>query len=338
MQKITIKDVALKAEVSIKTVSRVINNEPNVRPALQERVRNAVDELGFKRNQLARGLRGQHAYILTLIYSNPNPAYILELQNGALSQAISEGYNLQLHPINHNSENVIEEIKALITHTAQDGLILTHPLCDNKELLEMLDKKGIPFARISPFGKEHPSPCVFSDDEEAAYQMTKYIISLGHKEIGFIKGHPDFGATYKRYNGFVRACKEYSITVDPSFVKQGLFTYESGEFCARELLNQEHKPSAIFASNDYMAAAVLKVATQLRINVPSELSIVGYDDSPVSHQIWPSLTTVKQPIKQLGANIVKKLILHIEKKDFEEIQSQLDCQIIHRASSTISSH
>jgi len=338
VKKVTITDVAKKAGVSVKTVSRVINSEPNVRPALQKLVRNAVEELGFKRNQLARGLRSQHSFILTLIYSNPNPAYILELQNGALNQAISEGYNLQLYPIDHTSENIIDEIKSLITHSSPDGLILTHPLCDNKKLIEMLDEKKIPFARISPFGKEHPSPCVFSDDEEAAYQMTKYLISLGHKDIGFIKGHPDFGATHKRYNGFVRACKEYSIAIDPTLVKQGFFTYESGESCARELLSQAKKASAIFASNDYMAAAVLKVATQMKINVPTELSLVGYDDSPVAHQIWPSLTTVKQPIKQLGTNIVKKLILHIHNKDFSEIDRQLDCQIIHRASSTINSH
>lgn len=334
MTKATIKDVARVADVSVKTVSRVLNNEPNVRPVLQERVHAAVKTLDFKRNPLARGLRGQQSFILTLLYSNPNPGYILELQNGALNQCIQAGYNLQIHPCDHNSPDLISSIESLIQYSAQDGIILTHPLCDNKALTDLLDEKGIPFARISPFGHQHDSPYVYSDDEQAAFDMTNYLISLGHTHIGFIKGHPDFGASDKRFAGYQRALKSSGIAMHEHLVKQGMFTFESGESCARQLLNQHDKPSAIFASNDYMAAAVLKVAAQMKINVPAELSIVGYDDAPVSQQIWPSITTIKQPIYKIAQHAVEKLIRKIKKQPFDDIQTKFDCELVLRNSSS----
>jgi LacI family transcriptional regulator len=328
LSKVTIKDVAAKAGVSVKTVSRVLNNEPNVRPAMQELVMAAVTELDFKRNPMARGLRGQQSFIITLLYSNPNPGYILELQNGSLAQCQQEGYNLQIHPCDHNSPDLIKSIESLMQYSSQDGFILTHPLCDNKELTDLLDSKNMPYTRVSPFNHDNPSPYVFSDDEKAAYEMTNYLISLGHNQIGFIKGHPDFGATHKRFLGYQKALQEMHIPLNDAFIKQGFFTFESGENCARQLLNQAVRPTAIFASNDYMAAGVLKVAAQMKINIPAELSVVGYDDAPVSRQLWPSITTVKQPIFNIAQHAVKKLVRKIKNQDFTEIQTQFECELV----------
>lgn len=333
--KATIKDVASLAGVSVKTVSRVINNEPNVRPAMQDKVNKAVAELNFKRNPLARGLRGQNSFIITLLYSNPNPSYVLELQNGAIQQANDDGYNLQILPCDHTNVNLISNIESIIHHSSQDGFLLTHPLCDNKELIDLFDKNSIPFVRISPFHQEHSSPFVLSDDKQAAYEMTKHLISLGHTDIALIKGHPDFGATQKRYNGYVQALAEMNIPINKDFIKEGLFTFESGEVCARQLLSQTPRPTAIFASNDYMAAAVLKVAAQLQINIPSQLSVVGYDDAPVAKQIWPSLTTVKQPIFDIAQHAVQKLIKHINKQDFTDIKSKFKCKLVIRNSTSL---
>ncbi|TRX53950.1 LacI family DNA-binding transcriptional regulator [Thalassomonas sp. M1454] len=331
----TIKDVAKLAGVSVKTVSRVINNEPNVRPAMQELVKKAVDELGFKKNPLASALRGQRSFIITLLYSNPNPGYVLELQNGAIEQANAQGYNLQIQPCDHNQPNLIENIETMINHARQDGMLLTHPLCDNQELIKLLEDNKIPFARISPFNREHDSPFVCSDDEQAAFDITNFLISLGHTDIAIIKGHQDFGATPKRFEGYQRALKEMGMQVSDDLVKQGEFTFESGEVCARQLLTQEHKPTAIFACNDYMAAAVLKVAAQMKINVPSDLSVVGYDDAPVSQQIWPSITTVKQPIAEIAKHAVQKLILHMQKQDYSDVQTQFPCKLVLRNSTSL---
>ena len=207
-------------------------------------------------------------------------------------------------------------------------------MCDNKELLALLDEQNIPFARISPFIQTHPSPYVMSDDETAACEITKYLISLGHTNIGFITGHPDFGASNKRYQGYQKALNEMGLALDENMVKQGLFTFESGEACARELLNQPNRPSAIFASNDAMAAAVLKVSAQMKINIPAELSVVGYDNAPISQQIWPSITTIKQPVFHMAESVVEKLIRLIGKKPFDDIESKFDCELITRNSTS----
>lgn len=335
MGNVTIRDVAALAGVSVKTVSRVLNNEPNVRPAMQDKVNTAVAQLNFKPNPLARGLRGNKTFIVSLLYSNPNPGYIIDLQNGALQQCALQGYNLQIYPCDHNHKDIMENIKLFITNSPQDGVILTHPLCDNKEIIEFLDSSNIPYARISPFDQKSNSPHVLSDDCKAAYQMTQYLISLGHRNIAFIKGHPDFGATHKRFEGYQKAMAEAGLILNEEHIKQGLFTFESGELCAREILNQEHKPSAIFASNDSMAAGVMKVAKQLNVNVPSQLTVVGYDDAPVSKQLWPAITTIKQPIFQLGKMAMKKLINCITKQSNDDTESLFECELIIRESSSL---
>lgn len=333
--KITIRDVADLAGVSVKTVSRVLNKEPNVRPIMQDKVNSAVAQLNFKPNPQARGLRGNKTFILTLIYSNPNPDYIFEIQNGAMAQGDAEGYNLQIFPCDHRNENVIETISSFIEASPQDGVILTLPLSDNQQLIELLEKKSIPYTRISPLHSEHNSPFVGSDDQKAAYDMTKYLISLGHMDIGFIKGHPDHSDTDKRFAGYKQALSEYDIDLNEKFIKQGYFTFESGEDCARQLLMQKHKPSAIFASNDCMAAGVLKISKQLNLAVPSDLTIAGYDDTSVSQQVWPAITTVKQPIHLLGKVATQKLICKIKQKTWDDVQSIFDCELVIRDSSSI---
>ncbi|TRX53938.1 LacI family DNA-binding transcriptional regulator [Thalassomonas sp. M1454] len=334
MSNITIKDVAALAGVSVKTVSRVLNKEANVRDVMIERVNKAVKELNFTPNPMARGLRGHKTFIISLLYSNPNPGYIVELQKGAMQQGSIDGYNLQIFPCDHTADDLYETVITFLKNSPQDGIILTHPICDNKAIIKYLEDNQIPFARISPLYSDHNSPYVGSDDEKAAFEMTQYLISLGHTKIGFIKGHPDFAATQKRFDGYKRALTTNAIGFDEELIKQGLFTFESGEACARQLLTQDNKPTAIFASNDYMAAGVLKVAKQHNINVPSELTITGYDDAPVSKQLWPPITTIKQPIYQLGMAAVEKLVHIIKKKSYKDIDSIYDCELIIRDSSS----
>ncbi|WOH39425.1 LacI family DNA-binding transcriptional regulator [Thalassotalea fonticola] len=334
-RRITIRDVADLAGVSVKTVSRVLNKEPNVRPIMQDKVNSAVAQLNFKPNPQARGLRGNKTFILTLLYSNPNPDYILEVQNGAMEQGNAEGYNLQIFPCDHKNENLIETVSSFLEASPQDGVILTLPLSDNLQLIELLEKKGIPYTRISPFYSEHNSPSVGSDDQKAAYDMTKYLISLGHTDIAFIKGHPDHSDTDKRFSGYKQALNEYNLSLNEEIIKQGFFTFESGEDCARQLLAQKQKPTAIFASNDCMAAGVLKVSKQLNLAVPADLTIAGYDDTSVSQQVWPAITTVKQPIHLLGKMATKKLICKIKQKTWDEIQSIFECELVLRDSSSI---
>lgn len=335
MTKTTIKDVALKAGVSVKTVSRVINNEVNVRTEMRDKVKKAVSELGFQRNAVARALRNQQTSILTLLYSNPNPGYIFEVQNGIQAQCDLDNYNLQILPCEHTDENFFEKIESLLQRSSTDGVLLIEPLCDMPEVINLLEKYQIPYALISPANSEISAPFARSNDEQAAYQMTEYLISQGHRDIGFIMGDPSHGDSHQRLKGYKNALAVNDISVDDKFFEQGYFTFESGETSARRLLSLENRPSAIFASNDYMAAAVLKVAAQKRIKVPQELSIVGYDDTPVSKQIWPALTTVRQPIREISAHATKKLIAKLNNQSFADVKTLFECQLVVRESSSI---
>ncbi|AAZ25692.1 LacI family DNA-binding transcriptional regulator [Colwellia psychrerythraea] len=335
MTKITIKDVALRAGVSVKTVSRVINNEVNVRAEMQEKVKKAVNELGFRRNPLARALRNQQTSILSLLYSNPNPGYILEVQNGIQAQCDLDNYNLQILPCDHNDEHFFEKIESLLQRSSTDGVLLIEPLCDMPEVIDLLDKYKLPYALISPATSKPKAPFARSNDEQASYQMTEYLISQGHKDIAFIMGDPSHGDSHQRLKGYQNALAEYNISVDDTFFEQGYFTFESGEISARRLLSLKNRPSAIFASNDYMAAAVLKVAAQKQIKVPQELSIVGYDDTPVSKQIWPALTTVRQPIRDISSHATKKLIAQLNKCSFDEVKTLFECQLVVRESTSV---
>jgi len=332
---VTIKDVAAKAEVSVKTVSRVINNEPNVRQVLQDKVKSAITELGFKRNPLARGLRSQKTFVITFIYTNPNPDYIFEILSGALKQCEKHGYRLQLQPFDHKSETLIDDLNHLVENTNQDGFLITHPLCDLSEIRNIFDNKGIPFTRISPFDDNHHSPVVGSCDTQASTAMTEHLIELGHDKIAYILGDQEFGATHKRFDGFKNAMINAGLSINDNYVIQGDFTFETGEKCARQLLNLKVPPTAIFASNDNTAAAVLKVAAQKKIKVPSELSVAGFDNSPISNQVWPSLTTISQPTEQISKNGVDKLFRAINKKPFDDIESRLTCSIIKRNSTSL---
>jgi len=335
MVKVTIKDVAEKAGVSVKTVSRVINNELNVREEMQIKVKKAVNELGFRRNPLARALRSQQTSIITLLYSNPNPGYILEVQNGIQAQCDIDNYNLQILPCEHTDEHFFDKVESLLQRSSTDGVLLIEPLCDMPEIIALLKKYKLPYALISPSKIDEDTPYARSNDEQAAFQMTEYLISQGHRDIGFIMGDPSHGDSHERLKGYKKSLNDNGIAFDEHFFEQGYFTFESGEVSARRLLSLEKRPSAIFASNDYMAAAVLKVAAQKRIKVPQELSIVGYDDTPVSKQIWPALTTVRQPIREISGHATKKLIAKLNKKPFDDVQTLFECKLVVRESSSI---
>ncbi len=332
MQKITINVVAKHAGVSKKTVSRVLNNEPNVSDSTKSKVQAAFDELGYRPSPQARGLATNQSFLIGLVYDNPNKSYVSDVQTGALKECEDKGYHLLIQPVIHDSEDLLQKLDSLLTSSRLDGIVLTPPFSDMTGLIELLESKNVPFVRIGPTRMLSASPSVISNDVEAAYEMTSYLVSLGHTKIGFIKGHPKHNASQQRLEGYQQALKENGIAFESDFVQQGLFTFRSGEECARKLLALKEPPSAIFASNDYMAAGVLKVATQRNISVPHQLSVAGFDNAPISRYIWPSLTTIKQPVKQMASSAVELLIKTIRRQTLANKLIQLDDELIARDS------
>lgn len=337
MQKVTINVVAKHAGVSKKTVSRVLNNEPNVSDATKQKVRAVFDELGYRPSPVARALATNQSFLIGLVYDNPNKSYVSEIQEGALSSCAEKGYHLIIHPTDHNGEYLLSNIDALLTESRLDGLVLTPPFSDMTDLISLLDDKGIPYVRIgaTEFGRvveQNRVLSVISNDQQAAYQMTKYLISLGHHKIGFVKGHPDHPVSEQRYNGFVTALEDAGIANEDDYVQQGYFNFSSGEDCGRRLLSLSQPPTAIFASNDYMAAGILKVASQRSISVPHELSVAGFDNAPISEYIWPSLSTIRQPIFSMAESALDILIDRIQKRPLPDKITVLSSELITRES------
>ena len=194
----------------------------------------------------------------------------------------------------------LSEIKALIDETHVDGLILTPPVTDQPDLLQELQRRGLPFVRIAPGVDAGICPSVYIDDVAAAMDMTRYLVRLGHERIGFIIGHPDHSSARDRLKGFRHGLAAEGMAEDPALIRQGMYSYESGRAAALELLRLENPPTAIFASNDDMAAGALAVAHELGVGVPGELSVAGFDDTDMARVLWPALTTIRQPTRDLA--------------------------------------
>jgi LacI family transcriptional regulator len=297
------KKIADIAGVATKTVSRVVNKESGVKEATREKILAIIEELEYQPNPSARGLASARSFLIALLYDNPSNAYITGLQNGALNVCREHAFGLLIHPCKHDDDMLIQNIKLMARQNRIDGLILTPPLCDMTDLLDMLDERGVKYVRISPLDNNDRSPKVYADEFQAAYKMTEYLISQGHIRIGFITGHPNRSGTVMRLKGYRQAMQDHELELDSSLVEKGMYTFESGEMAARKLLRLADRPTAIFASNDYMAAGVMKVANQLKIRVPYGLSVSGYDDSPVARHIWPPLTTIKHPVEQANRSL-----------------------------------
>lgn len=324
---VTIKDVSNDAGVSIKTVSRVINKEKNVSEKTKEIVIKSIQKLGFKPNKSAQSLRSKRSHMIALLYNNPNKHYLADIQGGILRLCKETGYNLVLQECDYTNVNLGLEITEFIDDFSIDGLIVTPPLSDMNEFLEHLNQTQTEYSIIAPSNTRKVKSYVSSNDYEASYAMTNKIINKGHLNIGFIKGHHKHSASHLRFNGFTEALKDRGMSLNSEWVKEGNFSFDSGFSAGLELLKSHNKPSVIFASNDYMAAGVMKAAQMNGINIPLDLSLVGFDDSPLAAQLWPSLTTIRQPVEDMAYHAARLLLGNIdglsEEMDSKEFISEL---------------
>lgn len=310
MRRSTIKDVAERAKVSLKTVSRVINNEPSVAQATRARVTQAIAELDYKPDPSARNLRNGLSYVIGLVYDNPNPYHIIAMQRGVLAACRETGFGLQILPVDSSSPLLAEELVEFVQRSRLAGLVLTAPMSERADLVAALAERGIALVRIIAATKDPDDglPCIYVDDRNAAYEITEHLIQLGHRRIGFLWGGPQHLSSSERYAGYEKALKDYGIRVDEQLVVPGDYTFDDGFRGARCLLALAEPPTAIFGSNDEIAAGVLAAAKSAGINVPYELSIAGFEDSPFSRQSWPSLTTAKQATDNIARQATRLLI------------------------------
>jgi len=305
----TMLDVARHAGVSPMSVSRVMNGEVTVSQKTRDKVHAAIAALNYVPNQAARRLAGSQPMRFGFLYSNPSTGYLSEFLVGLLNEASLNNVQLVVEKC-EAGEHEEEQARRLIANGV-DGMILPPPLCDSERLIGLIAASGKPAAVVACGQPDQRLSAVGIDDYRAAYVMTTHLITLGHQRIGFIVGHPNQTASERRLAGFRASLAENGIPESPELIVQGLFTYRSGLDAAEILLGLAQRPTAIFASNDDMAAATVAIAHRLGLDVPGDLTVAGFDDTALATTIWPELTTVRQPITEMAEAAVRCLVRQI---------------------------
>ena len=329
----TISDVARLAGVSPMTVSRVINGETNVRAATRDAVNTAIATLNYAPNSAARSLAGAGQIRIGLLYSNPSAGFLSEFLLGSLDQAARSDVQIVVEKC-ELGEHEIEVTRHLIDSRI-DGIVLPPPLCEASAVLDLLAEARVPAVTVASGLPSADVLAVRIDDREAALTMTRHIMALGHRRIGFITGNPNLSASARRLEGYGAALQEAGIAIDETLITHGLYTYRSGLDAAEQLLGLENPPSAIFSSNDDMAAATVAVAHRRGLDVPGDLTVCGFDDTTLSTAIWPELTTIHQPIADMSRAAVEMLVSAIRRSkgvDPAERHRLLDFTLIRRQS------
>lgn len=331
---VTIADVAKKAGYSPMTVSRVINGEKNVRESTRLAIQNAIAKLDYSPNLAARSLAGAEQIKIAMLYQNPSAAYLSRLLVGTLEQARKSHVQLVLEQC--DTESNIEEVFKNLVASGVDGIILSPPLCDAPQMLELIEQSEVLCVVVANWSPPGKTCVVCIDDVEAAATMTRHILSLGHTRIAFVIGNPEQKASWQRLTGFQMAMQQAEVAINPDYVVSGLFTYRSGLDAAEQLLNLATPPTAIFASNDDMAAAAITVAHRRHLNVPDDLTVCGFDDTDFALSIWPELTTIHQPIAEMSRAAVEILVDRVRDKRsgraYKREERMLDFTFIRRES------
>ena len=314
-KKHTINDIARLANVSKKTVSRVINESPFVREETRTRIAQIMQRVGYTPDPQARGLAFRRSFLIGLIYDNPNAPYVINIQEGALAALRRVGYELVVHPCDRNSSEFLPEIRNLISRQKLDGVILLPPVSENPELADMLRKLQCPYVRVLSAPLDESENLVLSMDRQSAAEVAEHLAKLGHTRIAMIVGPATYRSAHERLSGFSNALADRGLTLAPEYIAEGQYTFESGAACSELLLSRNPRPTAIFAGNDETAAGVYRTAYLRGLKIPDDLTVIGFDDSPLASRLCPSLTTMRQPIRDMGRLAAEKVMAKIANSD-----------------------
>ncbi|MDF4004440.1 LacI family DNA-binding transcriptional regulator [Luteibacter sahnii] len=330
MSRVTINDVARASDTSKKTVSRVLNHEPGVREEVRARVMAAVAALNYRPLTSARSLATNRSFMIGLLYDNLSPSYIMEVQAGVQEACEAHQYSMMVQPLVSTAPDFVERVDGILSRHRPDGLILTPPITDHPALLRHLRAMELPFASIAP-RRPKDTIGVMLREREAAAAMVEHLVSLGHRRIAHILGDPKHGAGVWRLAGYRDGLKRAGLDEHPDYLVQGRFSFESGVAAARQLLRLKRRPTAIFAADDDMAVGAIWAAAEAGVSVPGEMSICGFDDTTIATQVWPPLTTIHQPVRDMGKRATEELLLGLLGRG-EPRMVEVDYQLRLRAS------
>ncbi|MEM7703168.1 MAG: LacI family DNA-binding transcriptional regulator [Pseudomonadota bacterium] len=326
----TINDVASLAGVSKKTVSRVINNSPLLSEKTRLKVQSVIEDIGFVPSLQARALALSRNFIIAVILDNPNAQFLVNVQQGILDELKGTEYGLMVQPVDRTSADLYDNIRAFLERHRPHGLVLLPPISEDDAVAQICEDFGCGYIRMGSIKLGAAEHTISSNDREAVREAVSYLIAKGHSRIGLIEGPEGFTSPRERRAGFEEALAEAGLALAPELVRPGRYTFESGVEAGQSLVDLENPPTAIFACNDEMAIGAIIAARRSGLLIPEDLSVIGFDDTPLSSHIWPALTTVRWPIVEMARMAARKLIARDDKET--AARWQLPSELIERTS------
>jgi LacI family transcriptional regulator len=311
----TINDVARIAGVSKKTVSRVINRSPLLNDDTRKKVEDVIGQLGYIPNPQARALALRRNFLIGLVHDNPNAQTVMNVQQGMLEAIHDTEFEMVVRPVDRGSATMLEDLRHFLERQRLFGVLLMPPISENDAVAKLCTNIGCRYVRMGSAELDTAEHMVASNDREAVREATQYLIAQGHRRIGLIAGPHGFRSARERRLGFEEAMRDAGIPLPRSMIAEGNYTFESGLIAAERLLDVVPRPTAVFSCNDEMAAGVIHATCQRGLTVPRDLSVIGFDDTPIAAHMWPPLTTVRWPIASMARSAALKLITGIADND-----------------------
>jgi LacI family transcriptional regulator len=326
----TIFDIARESGVSYSTVSRTLSGFEYVKASTREKVLAAAEKLGYVPNQQARSLAGGPSNLIGVLVPTLSNDYIIEILQGIDDELTSSNYNLILYTTNR-CQGKEATFVATIMNGAADGLLLVAPFISDY-YLEALRQQDFPYVLIDQADQAEQSTVVNATNRQGAYEATQYLIELGHRRIGFIAGLRQLNSAIERFEGYKAALSEHGIPFRDDYITQGDFRMNVGHQATQKLLALAEPPTAIFAANDLSALGAMEAVREQNLRIPEDISVIGFDDISQAAVAYPKLTTVRQPLNQLGREAVKVLLKRLENPALEICRVMLETQLIIRDS------
>ncbi|MFW5713556.1 MAG: LacI family DNA-binding transcriptional regulator [Brevefilum sp.] len=328
---VTIKDVAEKAGCSIKTVSRVVNDEPHVTEETRNKVQEAIDTLGYAPNFSARRLVQRRSYMICVLLHEAG-FYQAEVLSKVMDIGYQHDYDILIQSYYPSHSRSKEKLQSLINERRVDGLVITPPCDVDRFLSDLLARSQVPYVQITPLNRTADVPYVTGDDYQGAYLMTERLILMGHWRIAFLKGPRNHRTSLDRLYGYKAALEMYRIPFDEQLVGDSLYNFDGGYNAARILMDLDQPPTAIFGGSDQAAIGALYALRELKVEIPKQVSVAGFDNLPQSNQVWPGLSTVEHPVEMIVARAIEMLTTILAGKEPISKQIVLPCQLVMRGS------
>lgn len=327
---ITIHDVARAAGVSVSTVSRVLNEKDDVAAETYNRVTEVISELGYTSSLAAKSMRSRKTNVIGMIMPDVQNPFSVQVMGGVNEAITKYGYDLITYT---GGDSTVaswpareQKYVSLLNGSITDGVVIVAPTAPTFST-------NYPIVAVDHHPENIDFPTVIATNREGALSVMRYLIGLGHNRIGFIGGRPDLQSAFRRYQGYVDGLEQAGIDLDSNLVHEGYFTIEGGYECAKTLLNLPERPTAIFAANDQSAFGTIAAAQEMGLQIPDDLSVVGFDNTPESAYILPvGLTTVDQDLHQMGIAATEMLVTLIKGEVLPEVVHKIPTQLIVRGS------